>query len=423
MDRRTVVTAFLRRRGEVLLRRRSEAVGSYPGQWGAVTGHAEEDPDDAVRREIREETGIDPGAATLVRRGEAFSLADDDLGIRWRVHPSLFDVPDRSIEPNWETDRHEWTAPTEMLQRETVPGLWTSYDRIRPSVETVRADTRHGSAYISLRALEVLRDEAALVRTGRRNGGWAEIAAIATGLIDARPSMTVVENRINRAMTAASETGRTPDAVATATREAIDRAVTADRDAARTAAARIDGRVATLSRSGTVLRTIAEANPTAVLLAESRPGGEGIAVGETLAPEVRVTVTSDAAFPHQILEWNADALLVGADAVLADGSVVNKVGTRGAALSASHEGIRVLVAVASDKISQAESFDTGSRPGSDLYDGDGELDVWNPVFDLTPPDAVDRVVTELGVHDPSEVRRISEAHGSRSEWSRPGEER
>ena len=140
MDETDVVTCVLRHGGAVLLLRRSEDVGSYAGRWGAVAGHAEGDPDAAARAEIREEAGLDPGAVTLVRRGDPFPVTDADLGTRWVVHPYLFDCPGRAVETNWETAEHAWIAPTAILHRETVPELWTSYDRVRPGVAAVAED-------------------------------------------------------------------------------------------------------------------------------------------------------------------------------------------------------------------------------------------------------------------------------------------
>ncbi|MFB6095104.1 MAG: NUDIX domain-containing protein, partial [Halodesulfurarchaeum sp.] len=57
MDATPVVTVFLRNEGAVLLLRRSEEVGSYPGAWGAVAGHAEGDPESQALAEVEEETG------------------------------------------------------------------------------------------------------------------------------------------------------------------------------------------------------------------------------------------------------------------------------------------------------------------------------------------------------------------------------
>jgi translation initiation factor 2B subunit (eIF-2B alpha/beta/delta family)/8-oxo-dGTP pyrophosphatase MutT (NUDIX family) len=414
MEGRAVVTCFLRHEGAVLLLKRSDEVGSYPGQWGGVAGHAEGAPDDAAVREIREETGLTEDDVALVRRGDPFDVTDEALGVEWRVHPYLFDATTREVTTNWETERVEWVAPTAIRHSETVPALWDSYDRVRPSVETVATDREHGAAYISVSALEVLRDEAALA--AERGGDCAHLAAVARDLLDARPSMSVVRNRVNRVMHAVSdaETARPVEHVASA---AIERAVSADRRAAEWAVDHISGqRVATRSRSGTVLQALSYADPEAVLVAESRPGREGVAVAEALADETDVTLTTDAGFAHALETWDADVLLVGADTVLADGRVVNKVGTRAAAIASSFEGIEVLVTAAADKLSPDGTIDLEARDTAEVYDGDADVAVVNRTFDVTPPDCVDGVITEQGLLDGSAVERVVEEHRTHATW-------
>jgi translation initiation factor 2B subunit (eIF-2B alpha/beta/delta family)/8-oxo-dGTP pyrophosphatase MutT (NUDIX family) len=422
MDERAVVTCFLRNEGAVLLFKRSGEVGSYSGRWGAVAGHAEGNPDAAASQEIREETGLDPdGDVTLVRRGEPFTVEDDERGTRWLVHPYLFDAATRGVEVNWETSECEWVAPTAILHRETVPQLWTSYDRVRPTVETVATDRDHGAAYISVRALEVLRDEAALaaqeVTAGEHGATAADteaVADVARALLAARPSMSVVRNRVNRVMHAAGEDAtRSVEHVAAA---AIERAVSADRRAAEQATDFVTGRrVATLSRSGTVLQALRDGDPEAVLVAESRPGREGVDVAEALADETDVTLTTDAGLASALADWEADCLLVGADTVLADGRVVNKVGTRSATIAASFEGIEVLVATAVDKLSPDGEIDLEPRDASEVYE-DGNVAVTNPTFDVAPPECIDGVVTERGLLDGAAVADVVDQHRGHAEW-------
>ncbi|MFB6079005.1 MAG: NUDIX domain-containing protein, partial [Halarchaeum sp.] len=194
MEETHVVTVFLRHGTDVLLFRRSDDVGSYTGRWGAVAGHAEGDPDAQARTEIREETGLDPAAVTRVRAGDPFPVEDADRGTRWIVHPYLFDCATRDVTPNYETTEYEWAPPTVLRERDTVPDLWTSYDRVRPSVASVRDDDAHGSAYISVRACEVLRDDAA---SGTDDDA---LRATARALLDARESMAAVRNRVNRVL-------------------------------------------------------------------------------------------------------------------------------------------------------------------------------------------------------------------------------
>ena len=412
MEEIEVVTCFLRHGGEVLLLRRSDDVGSYPGRWGAVAGHAEGDPDAAARVEVAEETGLDDNV-TLLRRGEAFAVVDADRGTRWVVYPYLFESDNRAVETNWENHEHEWVHPTEIRRRETVPDLWESYDRVRPTVETITADREHGSAWLSIRALEVLRDEAE-VAVHEKAGDWESVTAIARRLLDARPSMPVVSNRVNRVL---SRADRTPAAVEATARQAIADALGADEAAAATAVERLPDRIATLSRSGTVRAVLEQADPKAVLVAESRPGGEGVAVAESLAGGINVTLTSDAGLAWAIHEWGADAVLVGADAISPDGTVRNKVGTRSAALAASHEGIDVVVVAAADKISPEMAFAVDATASAPLYDGPADLSVRSPLFDVTPAALIDAICTEQGILDPARIEAIAADHRANADWT------
>ena len=428
METRPVVTCFLRSEGEVLLLRRSDAVGSYRGQWSGVAGHVaddagrDRDPETAARAEIDEETGV-ADAVTLVRRGDSFQVDDTERGVRWAVHPFLFDCEARRVATNEETNETAWIHPPEILVRETVPRLWTSWDRVRPRVATVRGDRTHGSAWLSLRALGVLRDEAALADAGRsddlemseRDGdNWDALAALAAEIRVARPSMVVVANRLDRAM--ATVTDESPVAVERAATETLNYAVTADRVAAAVAAERVGDRLATLSRSGTVRAVVDAAAPEAVLVAESRPGGEGVGVAEAFADSAAVTLTTDAAFSHELDAWAADTLVVGADRVLPDGRVVNKVGTRPAALSAAAADIDCYAVCATDKIAPQAEWNREERDSREVYDGDAEIVVSNPTFDLAPASAV-TVVTERGVLGTDDIEEIADAHRDRSEWA------
>lgn len=413
-----VVTCFLRHRGDVLLLRRSEAVGSYTGRWGGVAGHVADDagrdrtPEAAARAEISEETGL-ADACSLVRRGDPFTVTDAELGREWLVHPFLFDCNSRDVTTNEETAAVEWVSPTAILRRETVPDLWTSYDRVRPTAESVAADRTHGSAYISVRALEVLRDEAGLAT--ERGGDWAAIAETARELRAARPTMTALGNRVNRAMAAATD--RTPRAVERAASAAIETALDADDAAAETAATIVGGdRLVTLSRSGTVERALALADPESVLVAESRPGGEGVGVAERLAPDHDVTLCPDAALAHELATDAYDAVLVGADTVLPDGRVLNKAGTRAVALAADHEGVPVYAVAAAAKVSPDPDPRFESADSADVYDGPADLSVHAPLFDVTPAPLLAGVITEDGLLDASDVAAVAEQHRARRDW-------
>jgi ribose 1,5-bisphosphate isomerase len=219
---------------------------------------------------------------------------------------------------------------------------------------------------------------------------------------------------------AAAADHRTPGTIEAAAHDAIADALDADDAAAEAAGDRLAGaRVATLSRSGTVSTALARADPAAVLVAESRPGGEGVGVAERLAADgVDVTLVSDAGLAWALADGDYDAVLFGADTVLPDGSVVNKVGSRAAALAGAHEDTPVYAVAASDKISPETDPTLESADPAAVYDGDADLDVSVPLFDVTPAELLDGVVTERGLLDGQDVRAIADEHSARRDWGK-----
>ncbi|OLZ39496.1 initiation factor 2B [Natrinema saccharevitans] len=447
-----VVTAFLRHRSDVCCLRRSDAVGTYRGQWGGVSGFAAGNPDEQVRTEIREETGLEPGeTVSIVRSGRPVAFEDPDLEREWVVHPYLFDCDTREIELSEEHDAAEWAPPTAILEddRETVPELWTAYERVAPTVRSIAADDEHGAAFLSVRALEVLRDRAGLLVAEReessegseiprangepvseatsspRNGERGtrepgprpaderdELTELAGRLLEARPSMAVLRNRVNRAMAGAAGDDRDDwgaPAVLESALSTIERALAADTETATNAADRLDGSVATLSRSGTVLEALEAGEPSRVFVAESRPAREGIDVAERLAAttDCTVTVHTDAAVAAVLAREDVDRVVVGADTVLPDGSVVNKTGTRTLAVAAAREAIPVSVVAATAKVSTREAVSLESGDRSAVYDGDAAIDALNPTFDVTPADCVTEIVTERGALAPAEIEAVA----------------
>lgn len=277
-------------------------------------------------------------------------------------------------------------------------------------VATLAANEQHGAEWLSLYAL------AALEAAADEATAYDEIAAVARDLRAARPSMCAVATRIDRAMADADE--RTVEAVAASARTVREAATGAAATAADAAASRIaDATVLTLSRSGTVAAALDRVSTDGVVVLESRPGGEGVAVAESLADGHDVTLTRDAAIADCVAT-DIDAVLVGGDTVLPDGSVINKVGTRTVAAVAAGEGVPVFVACTSAKVAPAGTTDVDRelRPPAELYDGDESVAVYDPTFDRTPAALVDAVVTERGALDAAAVHSVAETHATAAEW-------
>jgi len=115
---------------------------------------------------------------------------------------------------------------------------------------------------------------------------------------------------------------------------------------------------------------------------------------------------------------------VGADSIAANGAVINKVGTSQIALAA-HEA-RVLFFVAAESYKFHPGTLVGrlvkieERPPKEVanpkrFPG---VKIRNPVFDVTPPDYVDLIITERGIIPPSAAYAVIQ---ELFEW-RPGEE-
>ena len=400
-----IVVTILRHRGRVLLTRSA-------GPWDAprIGRRGGESPETAARRVARD---VLDTAVTVVRSS---STRGDDGGAGRAVllEPAArLDAVSGVLTPDFDDGESEWVHPPAILRCDTVSGLWRAYERVAPTLRTVVADDEHGSTWLSVRALEVLRDRAGLLSARGDDGADpAELVDLADRLQRTRPGMAAVRNRIDRAMADATEW--TAPAVERAAVDGVDRAVDADREAAARAAEQLPDSVLTLSRSGTVLRALRAADVETVYVAESRPGREGVDTAETLARSGRRVVVHTDAAVGTVLAERADAVLVGADAVRADGAVVNKTGTRTAATAAAGEGVPVYVVAASDKVA------TGpvrvEADASDLYDGGARVETYDPVFDVTPPDLVDGLVTERGRLSTDEVATLADDLAALADW-------
>ncbi len=131
LEEKKVVTCFLESDGEILILRRSQQVGSYRGRWAGVSGYVEAAPDEQALVEIEEETGLSREDVELVRKGEPLTTADEELDVRWIVHPYLFRIRDRDkIRIDWEHKEAKWIKPQEIINYETVPRLRETLARV-----------------------------------------------------------------------------------------------------------------------------------------------------------------------------------------------------------------------------------------------------------------------------------------------------
>ena len=114
--------------GKVLMLKRPDRCHSFPGMWSLVAGKIEpgETPEQAARREIAEETGLEVGAPDASTR----PVHVREGSILWRVHPFLFRLDSAEPVLNDENEAFEWVSPEDIQSRETVVDTFLVVDRM-----------------------------------------------------------------------------------------------------------------------------------------------------------------------------------------------------------------------------------------------------------------------------------------------------
>jgi len=140
---------------------------------------------------------------------------------------------------------------------------------------------------------------------------------------------------------------------------------------------------------------------------ESRPWNQGYLTVSDLAKNgVDVTLIVDSAVRHIIKDEDINAVFVGADTVCSNGTVINKIGTSQIALSANEARIPFYVCAETYKFSpetmKGELVTIEERNINEIADPKKFPNVKfrNPVFDATPADYIDAIITEKGVIAP-----------------------
>lgn len=147
------------------------------------------------------------------------------------------------------------------------------------------------------------------------------------------------------------------------------------------------------------LTSIYKLKKFSVISTESRPSYEGLETARLLAEKgVPVTIIIDAAIG--VFMRDVDKVVIGADAILADYSIVNKVGSFPIALMAKEHHIPVIVVAESLKKIEENEIELEERESSELIPGalaDRGVRARNPFFEKVPSKYISYIVTEAGI--------------------------
>ncbi len=286
-------------------------------------------------------------------------------------------------------------------------------------IARIHADREHGASWLAREAARTLGAVAAGSGTPDERLQLAQ--ALGRDLALARPSMAAIANTVAHVWWAAQsgEPQVRLDALRVAAAEVDahwDAAIAGMTRWARRMTSEAPGAIFTLSRSGSVEGTLTAlarerrvGDPLRVIVSESRPGAEGVGLARALAAAgAQVTLAVDAACATLMDE--AALVIVGADSVRADGSVVNKVGTRALALVARASGKPVYALAESLKVTPPSYplVVEEMAPDELLPEPTPGLSARNIYFDVTPAHLLTSVVTESGPLDADGITRLAE---------------
>jgi methylthioribose-1-phosphate isomerase len=146
-----------------------------------------------------------------------------------------------------------------------------------------------------------------------------------------------------------------------------------------------------------------------VFAGETRPWLQGarLTMWELQRDGIPATLIADSAASHLMKSGQVQWVVVGADRIAANGDTANKIGTYQLAIAARHHGVKFMVVAPSTTVDLAtasgDAIDIELRDPEELLGCAGRRMVadgaraWNPVFDVTPHELVDVLVTERGV--------------------------
>lgn len=243
-------------------------------------------------------------------------------------------------------------------------------------VERIAADETHGSSWLAKEAV------AAVVEAAQRGDDPLELAR---ELVRARPDIGAIAGALGRVLVA----GRTTEQLVEEATALIGSRERAAVTIAVLFSHELEGKIVmTHSASATAREALIHGNPGRIVCTVSDPGGEGRAFAKELSEAGLTTeVVADEDAEHAVA--TVQLLLLGADTVFQDGSLLNKVKTNPLAKAAANAGVPVIVASEVLKIAPVDP----QQPDEERVD-------------LTPPDSITQYVTEEGIFAPGDIAAL-----------------
>lgn len=309
---------------------------------------------------------------------------------------------------------------------------------MRAEVKQIAQDIRtmrvRGAGRIARAAAEALKIAAKTSRAKTSSEFMKELDRVASLLLATRPTAVSLPNAVRFVMLGAKRAeGASPQAL----REAIISRAEEFIKNSNEAIERIGEMGARRISQGDVILTHCNSDCALAIIktafkqgkrikafvTESRPMRQGlISARELSRAGVPTTLIVDSAVRYFIRDM--DKVIVGADSIAANGAVINKIGTSQIALIAHEARVPFFVAAESYKFHPGtlvgQLVEIEEREPSEIVDPRRfpRVKIRNPVFDITPPEYVDLIVTERGIIPPSAAYTVIQ---DLFEWEPGGE--
>ncbi|AYK14649.1 MAG: ribose 1,5-bisphosphate isomerase [Methanosarcina flavescens] len=297
--------------------------------------------------------------------------------------------------------------------------------KVQETAEKIRTMEIRGAGRIAKAAAEAIRDYAAGLDVTSMEEFSAKIREVSDFLISTRPTAVSLPNAVKLASKYSS--GNVEDArqeIITNANLFIERADRALGKIGKIGSRRIrDGDVImTHCNSHAALSIITTAfedgKNISVYSTESRPRCQGLLTIQHLNDfGIPTTLIVDSAVRYYMKD--VDKVIVGADAIAANGALVNKIGTSQLALAAHEARKSFMVAAETFKFSPStivgNPIEIEERDAEEVIDPAvlkelSHVQVKNPAFDFTPAEYIDMIVTDIGIIPPAMAYTVIKEH-------------
>lgn len=160
---------------------------------------------------------------------------------------------------------------------------------------------------------------------------------------------------------------------------------------------------------GVIRQAYADNKLARVFADETRPWLQGarLTAWELVQDKIPVTLIVEGAAAFLMKQQQVQWVIVGADRITANGDVANKIGTYSLAVLARQHGVKFMVVAPTSTVdlslASGEEIPIETRSEAELLGIGGQrlapqgAHAWNPVFDVTPAELIDAIVTEHAV--------------------------